>query len=594
LVIELRITNHQSPAVSFTANYPISEIFMSKPSWIGQTLGKRYDIRELLGQGGMSAVYKAYDPNLRRVVAVKLIHAHLSSDPEFVRRFQEEGAAVAQLRHNNIIQVYDFNHDGDTYFIVFEFIPGESLQARLKRLAEDGRQMPFEQTVEIAASTADALDYAHSRSMIHRDIKPANVMLNVQGQAILMDFGIVKIMGGDSHTATGAVLGTARYMAPEQIRGVQVDGRADIYSVGVMLFEMLSGNPPFKADSAMTLMMMHVNDPIPDLRTLRPDVPADLVRIVNRALSKDPAQRYQNAGELARDLRSARLVAPPPVDATQIEQAATSRSPVGATIIEPSPARQATTGYQQAPGTTTGATIPPAAPPTAVKAEPAEEGNKRGALIFGGIAIVLIAILCLAVGAFALNALGGEDGEETPIAAEQTETAEAAEGTPTAEIAAGATAGTLATDSAPEPTDTVEPTATLEPTNTPSPSPTSEPTETAIPSATPTATRPPGPFVAINGIALENGRYIVDFETIDYDPVNPGMHVHFFFNTVPPAQAGVGPNQGTWFVYYDASPFTGYGTADKPAEATQMCSLVANANHTIILDTGNCVNLPVG
>ena len=328
---------------------------MSKPSWIGQTLGGRYDIRELLGQGGMSAVYKAYDPNLRRVVAVKLIHSHLSSDPEFVRRFQEEGAAVAQLRHNNIIQVYDFNHDGDTYYIVFEFIPGESLQGRVKRLAEANRKMPFEQTVNIAASVAEALDYAHSRSMIHRDIKPANVMLNVNGQAILMDFGIVKIMGGDSHTATGAVLGTARYMAPEQIRGVQVDGRADIYSVGVMLYEMLSGKPPFKADSAMTLMMMHVNDPVPNLQTLRPDVPTDLVHIVNKALAKDPNQRYQSAGEMARDLRAARLVAPPPVDATRIEQAP---PPVGATVIEPSPIRPGTTSTRQAP------------PPTAVGQQP--------------------------------------------------------------------------------------------------------------------------------------------------------------------------------------------------------------------------------
>ncbi|MFZ0545421.1 MAG: protein kinase, partial [Candidatus Promineifilaceae bacterium] len=453
---------------------------MSKPSWIGQTLGGRYQIRELIGQGGMSAVYKAYDPNLRRVVAIKLIHAHLSSDPEFVRRFQEEGAAVAQLRHNNIIQVYDFNHDGDTYFIVFEFIPGESLQARLKRLAETNRKMPFEQIVETAASVADALDYAHSRSMIHRDIKPANVMLNVQGQAILMDFGIVKIMGGDSHTATGAVLGTARYMAPEQIRGTQVDGRADIYSVGVMLFEMLSGNPPFKADSAMTLMMMHVNDPVPDLRTLRPDVPVDLVRIVNKALAKNPTQRYQSAGELARDLRNARLVAPPPPDATRIEEpAATTRTPVGATVIETSPStRPPTTGSQPAYGTGTGATVPPAIPPAA--ADKGGGGNRL--YILGGIAAVLLIILCLVVGLVAYNALAGGD-KETPVAAELTATAEAAAETPTSEVAVQpTTAETNATEASIPTEAVVEPTATTAaPTNTPSPTPTSAPTDTPEP-----------------------------------------------------------------------------------------------------------------
>ena len=563
---------------------------MSKPSWIGQVLGKRYDIRELLGQGGMSAVYKAYDPNLRRVVAVKLIHAHLSSDPEFVRRFQEEGAAVAQLRHNNIIQVYDFNHDGDTYYIVFEFIPGESLQQRVKRLVEADRKMPFEQTVEIAASVADALDYAHSRSMIHRDIKPANVMLNVQGQAILMDFGIVKIMGGDSHTATGAVVGTARYMAPEQIRGVQVDGRADIYSVGVMLYEMVSGKPPFKADSAMTLMMMHVNDPIPDLRSLRPDVPTDLVQIINKALAKDPNQRYQKAGDLARDLRAARLIAPPPIAATRIETSpAYTQPPIGATTIEPSPVRQPTSTSQQAPGTMPGTTAPP---PTAVRPETAPEPEKesnRKMLIFGGIGAVILILLCLAVGLFAINAIGNGD-DETPIAEGQTATAAAEEVEATPESVQEATEVAVLTE---EPL--IENTATTAPpTNTVPPTATDEPTPTTAPTNTPTATRPAGPYVLINGIALENGRYIVDYETIDYTPANGGQHIHFFFNTVPPAQAGVGPNQGTWFVYYNNSPFTGYTTGDKPAAATQMCALVANANHTIILETGNCVNLPAG
>ena len=200
---------------------------MDQPTWIGRTLSGRYRIDELLGQGGMSAVYKATDPNLKRVVAVKLIHSHLSSDPSFVQRFEGEAAAVASLRHQNIVQVYDFNTDGGIYYMVLEFIPGETLQDRMKRLFEDGRHLSVEDTLKFTLNISDAVGYAHQRGMVHRDIKPANIMLDVHGQAILMDFGIVKILGGESHTSTGAVVGTARYMSPEIIRGEVVDHRSD-------------------------------------------------------------------------------------------------------------------------------------------------------------------------------------------------------------------------------------------------------------------------------------------------------------------------------------------------------------------------------
>ena len=245
---------------------------MDQPTWIGRSLGGRYRIDAMLGQGGMSAVYKATDPNLKRVVAIKLIHPHLSIDPTFVQRFESEAAAVASLRHSNIVQVFDFNSDNGVYYMVLEFIPGETLQDRMKRLSDSGRKLSVEDALKFTANIADAVGYSHQRGMVHRDIKPANIMLDVQGQGILMDFGIVKIMGGDSHTSTGAVVGTARYMSPEIIRGEVADHRADIYSLGVTLYEMLSGRPPFMADSAMTLMMMHLNDPVPDVRGFRPDI----------------------------------------------------------------------------------------------------------------------------------------------------------------------------------------------------------------------------------------------------------------------------------------------------------------------------------
>lgn len=276
---------------------------MSTFNLTGQTLGGRYQIQSLIGQGGMASVYKAYDPNLRRAVAIKVIHPHLSNNQEFFRRFEEEAAAVAHLRHPNIVQMYDFNHDGDQYYMVMEFVMGETLQTRLKRLNAAKRHLSLKEAITFTAEICEAAYYAHQRGMIHRDIKPANIMLDVNGRAILMDFGIARIMGASQHTASGAVLGTAMYMSPEQIQGLQTDARADIYSIGVTLFEMLSGKPPFEADSAMTLMMMHVNDPLPDLHEIQPNTPLELIEITNKALAKNRDERYQSANEMASALR---------------------------------------------------------------------------------------------------------------------------------------------------------------------------------------------------------------------------------------------------------------------------------------------------
>ncbi len=330
-------------------------------TWIGKSIGGRYHIEELLGQGGMSAVYKATDPNLKRVVAVKMIHAHLSSDAGFVARFEEEATAVAKLRHPNIVQVYDYDHDDQVYYMVLEFVPGETLQEHLKRLNESDRKLPIKEALKYAQDISNAADYAHHRGMIHRDIKPANVMLSVQGDAILMDFGIAKIIGGQRHTATGAVVGTAMYMSPEQIKGEQPDRRTDIYSLGVMLYEMVSGHPPYEANSAMTLMMMHVNDPIPDVRQLNPEVPSDLVAVINKALAKNPGERYQTAAELSADLKKVqdRIAAGAEADtlkpgATRVEDLAGAQA-VDATRIEPQTP-------QNAPGRTYVEQTPPIPP----------------------------------------------------------------------------------------------------------------------------------------------------------------------------------------------------------------------------------------
>ena len=270
---------------------------------VGRVLGNRYRLDSLLGQGGMSSVYKATDPNLRRTVAIKLIHPHLTTDPEFVRRFESEAAAVAQLRHPNIIQVYDFERDGDTYYMVLEYVSGESLDRRLRRLAAEKRRMGPDEAAGIIADIAEAVDYAHGTGLIHRDIKPANIMLTERGQSVLMDFGIAKIIGGTEHTATGMLVGTAFYISPEQVRGEPPSAQSDIYALGVTLFEVLAGRPPFTGDSAMSVMLKHVSEPVPDLRRIAPETPLYLIAVVERAMAKDPRERYPSARDMAAALR---------------------------------------------------------------------------------------------------------------------------------------------------------------------------------------------------------------------------------------------------------------------------------------------------
>jgi serine/threonine-protein kinase len=294
----------------------------SQQDWVGHTFGGRYEIEEWLAQGGMSTVYKATDPNLRRTVAIKLIHPHLSGSAEFVQRFEQEAAAVAQLRHPNIIQVHDFNHEGDTYYMVLEYVDGQTLQHLLKALNSAGQRLSLTQVIEIMTTICEAVAYAHQRGMIHRDLKPANVMLNRQGQPILMDFGVAKMLGETHFTATGAIIGTARYMSPEQGTGESVDIRTDIYSLGVMLYEMLGGQPPFEADSAVAVLMKHINEPVPNIRQLNADLPDELVVVVEKALAKEPDDRYQTAAQMAAALRAVdvhrRAIAP--VSSTEVPE----------------------------------------------------------------------------------------------------------------------------------------------------------------------------------------------------------------------------------------------------------------------------------
>lgn len=430
---------------------------MPTPSWIGQTIGGRYKIESLLGQGGMSAVYKGTDPNLRRTIAIKLIHPHLAADPEFVRRFEEEAAAVAQLRHPNIIQVYDFNHDSDIYFMVLEFVPGQTLQERLKSIHAAGRRLPLDEVVHIMTTVCEAVHYAHERSMIHRDLKPANVMINASGQPILMDFGVAKIIGGQQHTATGAIVGTPTYISPEQVRGDRPDHRADIYSLGVMLFEMISGRVPFDSDTALSIMLKHLNDPVPDIRAINADVPEALAAAAQKALAKQPDDRFQSAHEMAAALRHAAASVPAlPAEKTSLG----APSPV-----RPQPEPTATIATRTTPVPTPKptsvdnrpATVHASPRTTAVEqpAKPAGRPNMMPILIGVG-AVAVIGILVIAI-------IGAVVGGRI-LSSQPTPTAIAAATNPNTEVPVSVTepvpTGSPAadsTDTAAPPTDTAPP-----------------------------------------------------------------------------------------------------------------------------------------
>lgn len=281
-------------------------MFGSSSDKIGKIVSGRYKLEQLLGRGGMSTVYRAFDQNLKRQVAIKFIHAHLSDDPEFVSRFEQEATAVANLRHPNIYQIYDSSREGQVYYMVMEYVPGKTLEDEIGSRIRQDRRFSLDETLNIIIPMCRAVQYAHEQGMVHRDLKPSNIMIDESGIPILMDFGVAKLLdhGGLAKTATGVTLGTGAYMAPEQATGAPVDARVDIYSMGVILYEMLAGEQPFFGESVITLMMKHINEPVPDLRFTRNHLPEVIIQITEKALEKAPDRRYQTAAEMIEALNT--------------------------------------------------------------------------------------------------------------------------------------------------------------------------------------------------------------------------------------------------------------------------------------------------
>lgn len=272
--------------------------------FIGKKLGN-YEIVGLIGRGGMAAVYKGLQPSMNRTVAIKVLAPQFSADESFVRRFKNEAQTIAQLEHKHILPVYDFGEEGGILFIVMRYLEGGVLEDLITP-----KGMELTEAYRYFSQLASALHYAHGKGVVHRDLKPSNVLVDAQGDSFLMDFGIAKVIeGAEKLTGTGGVVGTPTYMAPEQCAGQEADSRMDVYALGVMLFEMLTGKTPFMADNPMALMLMHVNEPAPSPSEAKPGISPAVDAVVLKALAKKPDERYQTVAEFAEAFRDAVLVA---------------------------------------------------------------------------------------------------------------------------------------------------------------------------------------------------------------------------------------------------------------------------------------------
>jgi eukaryotic-like serine/threonine-protein kinase len=282
-------------------SHPATELGEGTPATAlqpGAVLAERYQIVKLLGEGGMGAVYRAHDRELDRVVALKVIRPELARNAQVLQRFKQELILARQITHRNIIRIFDLGQAEGTRFITMEFIEGEDLS---QILAHRGK-LPAPEAAGIIAQVARGLEAAHSEGVVHRDLKPQNIMIDAQGKASVMDFGIARSMDASNMTRTGALMGTPTYMSPEQAQGQKVDARSDLYMLGIIFYELLTGNPPFEAKHPMATLVRRLKEkPKPPIE-VEPSIPKALNEMVLKMLGTKPEERYQSATELLADL----------------------------------------------------------------------------------------------------------------------------------------------------------------------------------------------------------------------------------------------------------------------------------------------------
>ena len=266
----------------------------------GQRINDRYEIEKLIGEGGMANVYLARDTILDRRVAVKVLRGDLAGDEKFVRRFQREALSASSLSHPNIVEIYDVGEDEGNFYIVMEYIEGKTLKQLIKKRGV----LSLSETMDIMLQLLDALASAHDSYIIHRDIKPQNIMIKDSGLVKITDFGIAVALNSTELTQTNSVMGSVHYLPPEQASGKGSTIRSDIYSLGILMFEMLTGKVPFNGDSAVEIALKHMKDPLPSVREINPVVPQSVENIILKAAAKNPKNRYHDVRQMAEDIKT--------------------------------------------------------------------------------------------------------------------------------------------------------------------------------------------------------------------------------------------------------------------------------------------------
>ena len=267
----------------------------------GKIIGNRYEILEIIGKGGMATVYKAQDQVLKRYVAIKVLREEFTTDEEFIRRFNTEAQSAASLAHQNIVSIYDVGHQDNIYYIVMELIQGKTL----KQIIDEDGVLPWKWSLNIAIQIASALEVAHKNNIIHRDIKPHNIIITEDGIAKVTDFGIAKAVSNSTITAFGTTIGSVHYFSPEHARGGYTDAKSDLYSLGVVMYEMLTGRVPFDADTPVSIALKHMQEKPVEPIKLNPSIPYSVNKIIMKAMEKDVNLRYQSATEMLKDLNMA-------------------------------------------------------------------------------------------------------------------------------------------------------------------------------------------------------------------------------------------------------------------------------------------------